>query len=377
MGKVVKVSFRPWFWYVLAVFFAGACKVQPVTSSRVMHVIGEDHMHPLSPADPEYSQFAQGIKASVLLAMDFPGSKRYCSGFIFEVREDYLKVLSNHHCFAVQDEDNNGLATEELIEDVCSMTQVYFNALEGLESSITKGYCVEGTLSTNFVADIAVFAVAGDIPANVQSISIASGSDVEISQEPAYIVHYPLGKEYVYPSPDLGSARLPAAIITNRDCRILGDFAPEQFEKNPVLALSYKHTCDLTKGSSGSPLLSQSSHELVGLNWGGVKTTVGDQTDVSNAAVKASHILTFLNNDSGLDESIEALIAKHSTTTKGDFAATGKSSSKSESSSSASGCSSLGVRVKSSQGTVAAWWLLCLLPWSLLWMRKYFSNISL
>lgn len=351
-------------WLLAAFWLVGACKPEVNEDSHAMHIIGENDMQKLYPMDGEYQEFAHGISASVLLVMDFPEtkSKRYCSGFIFEKKDDYLKVLSNHHCFAVQ-EEKTGKATETLVTDICSKVQVYFNAVEGLESSLSRGYCVEGTLVTSFTADIAVFAVAGDIPSTVEAIKIVHEEELDVEESEAYIIHYPKNTEYITASADFGHVRLPAAIITSSNCNILGNFAPEQFDKNPVLALSYKHTCDLTDGSSGSPLISQSSHNLVGLNWGGVKsrTTYGTETEteVSNAAVKPSHILSFLHDNVDFDSRIADLVAlaKESRGSSAEETTTASGSD-------GAGCATL-VAASPPRNVGITWWFLLLLPCSM------------
>ena len=290
-----------------------SCKPSLLDISRVSHVIGINDMIVLNVETPEYQSFNQGINAAVLLVTQLDqktGSKRFCSGVIYHIQgNNFARILSNHHCFAQQDE-KTGLASEQLLENACEKTRVYFNAVSGKEGIISKAQCVPETLITNYMADIALFIVAGEIPPQSQTIAI-TGRDNTISEgKNAYIIHYPLGKEFIYTSRNLGNQRLPAAIITNKNCKILGNFNDDQWKHHPILAISFKHSCDLTKGSSGSPLISQESHELAGLNWGGVKSTVGEKEETNNAAVKPSYVRNFIDNHEMLDDKINSLIEK-------------------------------------------------------------------
>ena len=300
------------FSFFLIIITISSCKPQDIFVSKVSHVIGVNDMLKLSVGSEEYDNFDKGIRSAVLLStqLDKHGSKRFCSGVIYHIQgNNYARVLSNHHCFAKQDE-KTGLASEELIEYACEKTRVYFNAISGKEQIITRAQCVPETLVTNYMADLSLFVVAGSIPKEARSISISATDDSILKQKKAYIIHYPLGTEFVYTKKSLGGHRLPAAIITSNNCNVMDNFRNEQFEKNPILAVSFRHSCDLTKGSSGSPLITQESHELAGINWGGVKSIVGEKEVISNAAVKPSFVKTFINDHYQLDEKIQELISK-------------------------------------------------------------------
>ena len=307
-------------------FFTLSCKPPQVQDgkddSQSQHIIGNNDVMPLTVPlgeDHVYHKFLTGINASVLLSLTAPGSltTRYCSGFVFEKHDSYIKVLTNHHCFAIKSEDT-GLSTDKLVTNACENTKVYFNVVRGMESAITHGACVPGSLITNAHADIAVFAVSGDIPPNAQPIRIINEKMIDggVINKPAYMIHFPLSSEdnaidaeYVTPAPELNVARLPAARITSENCKISGEYDRKQQDNINVLYFSFKHTCDLTEGSSGSPLISQETHNLIGLNWGGVKTRVGDgEPELSNSAIKPSHIIEFLEEDPDLDERIQSLL---------------------------------------------------------------------
>ncbi|MCY4444164.1 MAG: trypsin-like peptidase domain-containing protein [Proteobacteria bacterium] len=324
-----------WAYLMICVVLGlvGGCKGKHKIS-LVSHIIEENDMTVIHSHSDTFQRHMPGIKASVLLVVRLDNVRRYCSGFVTDVVKKviqtddgseeevnrFLKILTNHHCFAIQDEDS-GLAKDKLEDNVCAKTDIYINAVQGSENEIYKGHCVVGNkeenekdfLETNYYADIAFFwakAADGNIfPNSIEPIAIEQGA---VAGQEAYIVHYPLGTDYVHTIPELGGLRLPAAIITENSCSIIGDFNENQWEENPVLAVSYKHTCDLTKGSSGSPLLAKGTHKLLGLNWGGVKMTTKDnQVDLSNAAVKSSYVAKFLNDQVNFDQQVKQLISRH------------------------------------------------------------------
>ncbi|MCY4380782.1 MAG: trypsin-like peptidase domain-containing protein, partial [Proteobacteria bacterium] len=221
---------------------------------------------------------------------------------------DHIRILTNHHCFAISDE--TGKSTDKLRPNVCEHTQVVFNTTQGVkESEIVVADCFPNTLASHPTTDIASFVVTGNIPASIDSLKIRNNDDIE-KEMPAYIVHFPIGVDYIHLNRNQKSIRLPATIITEDDCKVLGDFEPIQWNNNPVLALSHKHTCDLTEGSSGSPIIDQKTNEVIGINWGGVKSIRDNsEYEISNASVKASFIQQYLYDYYQLDPQIDTLLA--------------------------------------------------------------------
>ena len=111
-----------------AVLFAGfsvtGCK-KKVESSRVAYIIGDDDMNIIDSGSETYKNYKEVIDSSVLIVTGTSsGTSQFCSGVLVNV-EGNIRVLSNHHCFAVKDE--SGLATPTLLDTACSKTSVYFN----------------------------------------------------------------------------------------------------------------------------------------------------------------------------------------------------------------------------------------------------------
>lgn len=276
----------------------------PGLAAHLLHVIHPNDIKPLSLHDYEYLQaYHQGINASVLIMLELDEGRRFCSGFIFEKRGSEVEILSNHHCFSQY--GVAGAAELDLIAGACGRTKVFFNAIQGAQGNLAVAECVEGTLDTDHRADIASFrarSISGPLPKAVTHLNIASPESTDFSQD-AYIIHYPIDVAHVL----YEGTTVPGTTITESDCQIIGEYvATEEWESNPVLAMSFKHTCDLSQGSSGSALIAKDTHEVLGLNWGGVKTikkqgSSNQETDVSNAAIKPSCIYGYLYDRDNLE----------------------------------------------------------------------------
>lgn len=275
---------------------------------RVMHVIHPNDIKPLRRGDIEYlRQYRKGIQASVLIVVQLDEGRRFCSGFIHEIRGSEIEVISNHHCFSLY-EDVAASSSYDLLEDACARTKVIFNATEGFEENLASAQCIEGTLETDYRVDIASFRAVsddGELPENIESLSIALSDETDFSAQ-AYIIHHPLDVAFVR----YKNTALPGATITESDCQIIGEYVSrEEWQSSPVLAMSFKHTCDLSKGSSGSALISKDTHEVIGLNWGGVKTLKKEggsnkELDISNAAIKPSCIHDYLYDRANLENCV-------------------------------------------------------------------------
>ena len=297
-------------WTIAWVVILAGCKPMtaeydnPDRGSQVFHVIHPNDIKPLSRYDHEYmTVYRKGINASALIMLTLDTGRRFCSGFIYEINGPEIGILSNHHCFSQT--DSAGAAAFELLDGACARTKVFFNTTEGSENELTTVRCIEGTLDTDYRADIASFkaiSANGRLPAGIESLTVASADNTDFATE-AYIVHHPLNVAYLR----YKGNTIPGATITESDCQIIGEYvATEEWESNPVLAMSFKHTCDLSKGSSGSALIAKASHEVIGLNWGGVKTvkkqgSSSQELDVSNAAIKPSCIHGFLHDRANLE----------------------------------------------------------------------------
>lgn len=299
---------------IAAVMLSYACRPMttpyneyPGLAAHLLHVIHPNDIKPLSLHDYEYLRaYRQGINASVLIMLELNEGRRFCSGFIFEKRSSEIAILSNHHCFSKY--GVAGAAELDLIQGACGRTKVFFNAIQGTQGDLALAECVEGTLETDYRADIASFQarmITGTLPQEVTSLTIASPESTDFSQE-AYIIHYPIDVAHVL----YEGTTVPGTTITESDCQIIGEYvATEEWESNPVLAMSFKHTCDLSQGSSGSALIAKGTHEVLGLNWGGVKTikkhgSSNQETDVSNAAIKPSCIHGYLYDRENLEDCV-------------------------------------------------------------------------
>ena len=266
-----------------------SCKKQ-VTISKVAYVIGDNNMEIINERDGYYNQYKQIIDSSVVIVTNTPdGTAQYCSGVLVNGKTS-LRILTNHHCFAVKGSD--GLATPQLISTACEETNVYFNVIEGSLGQITSASCVSGSLITDSRADIASFALNGTIPSNARPIPLYNST--ETAGRRALIIHHPVRDNNMRSIPSLG-LRLPVSTITEQDCQVIGKFPKSEWAKLPVLSVSHRHTCDLVKGSSGSPLIDYETKSLIGVNWGGVKVQVGNNLRVDNAATTSEYVREFLS----------------------------------------------------------------------------------
>lgn len=269
---------------------ASSCKKQ-VERSTVSYVIGDNNMKVLEFNSEVFGQFKSAINSTALIVTETDtGSKKYCSGVLVQ-GANTQKILTNHHCFAVPGQ--NGLATENLIPTACRETTVYFNMIEGVQDSATSAECIEGSLITDFAADLATFSISGTLPENAKPIPLMTDSDV--AGRAAFIIHYPVeSSKLVYVNKFGGS--FPLATITYEDCKVIGKFPQDEWKQIPVLSVSHRHTCDLIQGSSGSPLIDLETNRLLGVNWGGIKVQSGGDLRVDNAATSAAYATQFLQH---------------------------------------------------------------------------------
>ena len=137
-----------------------------------------------------------------------------------------LKVLTNHHCFAIK--GANGLATEQYLPGTCTNTYVYFNVVKGAGDFVTEAKCIEGSFTSDFLADLASFSIEGMIPENTNPIELLELPDA--AGRKAFIVHYPAKAENFHQFNKLGLS-LPVATITEQDCKIIGRFPPNEWKQ--------------------------------------------------------------------------------------------------------------------------------------------------
>lgn len=273
---------------MVTTFSGTACKKQ-VSSSRTAYVIGEDNMESIDQSSDPYVKYKDTIESTVLIVTQTPtGGAQFCSGALVQGKTS-LRILTNHHCFAIKGENN--LATPTLLSTACQKTKVYFNVIQGALDAVTRASCIEGSLINDFNADLASFSIQGQIPANIRPLDFYESNDVE--NRAAFIIHYP-SRADSFAFVKSAGGRLPVATLTEDDCKINGRFPESEWRQLPVLSVSYRHECDLIQGSSGSPLVDLESRKLIGVNWGGIQVKTGSDLRVDNAATSAQYAKEFI-----------------------------------------------------------------------------------
>jgi hypothetical protein len=232
------------------------------------------------------------VNASVLITTQLADKKvKFCSGTLIGPAPgtEQLRVLTNHHCFATP--GTNGQSTANLYLEACTNTEVLFGFAPGVRGDFTKGRCEEGTMRSNYDADVAVFVLNKNPPEQFQPLELWEG---EIPQNrKALIVHYPDVEEHLVRLP--GHAyRLPSAAQTTDNCEVLGKFPVSEWDLDHTLPYSVRHTCDLIHGSSGSGLIDLETNKLLGVNWGGIKVTYQEGVRTDNVATQAEFVRAFL-----------------------------------------------------------------------------------
>lgn len=263
--------------------------------------------------DSDVLEAAQRSSVLVVTRLEKGGAK-HCSGSLIEARKagGLPRVVTNHHCFAKKLADESR-SSEELIPEACHETKVFFTTdiededEETTEQERTTGKratryptysCQKGSLKTNYGADLAIFTIAEPLPDDYQPFKIWQG--VVPANRPAFIIHHPSAKktgdeEEKNSQESIGGMTMPTKAITNKDCRVVGRFEPELWDKNPNLPFGLRHTCDLVSGSSGSGLIDAQTGQLLGVNWGGITFTINDVERQDNVASSAEFLEQFVN----------------------------------------------------------------------------------
>lgn len=356
------------FLIIFPTFFVLIGCKRTATTSQTAYILDENDMEVISFDNADHKFHEALIKSSVLLRTEINRkTTRLCSGVLVNYRGK-TQVLTNHHCFAVK--GNNDLATEQLVPSACKNTTVIYDAVAGRLKNISTSKCVVGTLRTDFIGDIASFSLDKSVPEGYEPLTIKEG---EVSANtPAIIIHYPTKgarHEQVPRAAEpkyLVGEKLPVATITSNNCMILGRYTHGVARQLPVLAVSYRHTCDLVHGSSGSPLIDPTDGTLVGINWGGVKLNTKTGDSYVNAATTSGYVVGFLNGrggTSGVSDALASLSQKEQ-----------KEREKKEAAGSVPQCGSLGVSLadKISHYSYLFIFLLSLLPF----LANTFSALS-
>lgn len=284
-----------------------ACKKPKLEAGRTAYIVGASNDIETVGSDNRDAVDPDVLRSAVLIVTRTDGDKiKFCSGTLIEpeLPGENLRVLSNHHCFAMTGE--NELASEMLMPGACTSTKVYLGFLPGETSNAAINKCAPGSLRTNFSGDLSVFTLAEEVSANYKPASLYDGPDQGIGRR-ALIVHYPNIEENLEAPAD-GKVELPTAALTLNDCQVLGEFDPIEWSLDRSLPISLRHTCDLIHGSSGSGLIDAETGKILGVNWGGIKVSYSDHQRIDNVATKAKFVEAFLANRA--DEEIAAVEAR-------------------------------------------------------------------
>jgi hypothetical protein len=233
--------------------------------------------------------------AAVMIATTLEkNSIKFCSGSLIEpaLGGEKPRILTNHHCFAK--ESAAGDILPDLRSEACVKTVIYFGFNELTKYKPIRVNCLKGSLRTDPIGDLAVFELATDAPPGVVPFSLWP-EDFPPPGRKAFIVHHPDVKENLH-LPEGGDTPLPAASVTFEDCETRGLFPEDQWPLDPVLRFSFRHTCDLIHGSSGSALIDVDTNAILGTNWGGMKVNLASGQQIDNVSTKPGYIRNFVND---------------------------------------------------------------------------------
>jgi hypothetical protein len=243
------------------------------------------------------SQPLKILNSTAVIATKLKTQKiKFCSGTLISpaAKGENYRILTNHHCFAMPGKD--GHASETLYPESCEETEVFLGFDGNLEPF--KTICQSGSLTSNFLGDLAVFVLENNPLGQYRPLELFPGDGVPKDRK-AFIVHYPDLPEH-YQRPKGENFALPTAAVTENDCMTLGPFAVSEWDLDRTLPFSLRHTCDLVHGSSGSALIDAKTMKILGVNWGGIKITRAAGTVTDNVATNASFVRSFLAGESDL-----------------------------------------------------------------------------
>jgi hypothetical protein len=247
--------------------------------------------------DKAGSEIKEIANSTVLIATKLSDDKRkFCSGTLIEGsadQKDRLRVLTNFHCFAKTDE--RGEVLPEFLEESCQHTSVYLNFTYDNAAEVEDVPCMLNSLSGDYTGDIAVFTLAKAIDDNYKPLSFWK-DDGTIPGRDAFIIHHPDVKSN-YIRVGKSGTQLPAASITENNCKTLPPFKRDEWPLDHTLPYSTPHTCDLIHGSSGSALLDKETGQILGVNWGGIEIKYKSKSELYNAATRANYVQAFLSGD--------------------------------------------------------------------------------
>lgn len=245
------------------------------------------------------------LRSVVLLVLNLDEKHRkFCSGTLIDPAADatQLRVLTSHHCFTDEVDDNNAVP-REFVPQACQKTTVIFGFFKGMTQNRALGLCAENSLMSDYEADIAVFTLKANPDPVYQPAKLWAGTDIPMNRA-ARIIHFPTidasdpnaNQNLVYEK--AVGISLPVAQITDKDCFTKGPFAESDWHLDRALGFGVKHTCDQKKGSSGSALFDVETNTILGVNWGGI--IINDQfnnQETFNVATRADYVRAFLAGD--------------------------------------------------------------------------------
>jgi hypothetical protein len=290
------------FWLLSAVALAvsASCKQKGLPErSPLGYVLGPTNDISIFAAnDPRLALYDFTSSAVLITTTLTDGKLKFCSGTLVApaAGEKYLRILTNHHCFAAT--DKGGKATDEILGESCLKTKVFFDYVKGKTVGGLTADCAPGSLRTSFEMDLAVFSLNTNLPAKYRPLSIYGGDLSSLTGKPALVIHYP-DLELSRESPGKGFPGLPVAAYTNNDCRILGTFSTQEAVLDRTLPFGLRHTCDLIQGSSGSALFDPTSGTIYGVNWGGIQINQTSGISTDNVATSAPFVKQFLAQKMG------------------------------------------------------------------------------
>ncbi len=330
--------------------------------SRTAYILGSNDIVKIS-SDKQIENVPEKVlKAAVIIAtFRDSGDIKFCSGtaIVPERNGENARIVTNHHCFA---DKKDGQVSELLIAEACTKTKAYFgfNGANGYKTHEIG--CTAGTLKTDPTGDLGVFVLDDELPEGVEPLEIWT-EDIVPNDREALIVHHPNIKGHFVQLANREFS-LPAASITNVDCKTLGRFPKQEWKLADVVQLSVRHTCDLEEGSSGSALIDKESTKIIGVNWGGLTVKYSGETRKDNAATMASYLIGFLDGETdkvatalASDESMKgAAVAAAGTADASRENASSSSKKTTKAAKSSGGCGTLSA----AEGKSAIWFVLAL-----------------
>ncbi len=283
---------------VFFIFFS-FCKNKKTTISETAYILGKNDIQVFSAANLNEDFYTQAFNASVLLTTKLNNGKiKFCSGTLSKHPDFGSRpfIISNHHCFAIPGE--NGRASPNLLPESCQKTDVYFGYSTNI-NNVFKTKCDIKSFRTSYDGDLSIFNLETDPPAPYLPIEMIDPKEKNPENQEAIIIHYPSSEESGIENVGTNS-NLPVAAVTKTDCNIQDFFAQDEWKLDRLFPFSFKHTCDLVHGSSGSSIISHrlNSQEplIYGVNWGGVELKYGSELVKINVAIGPEFITAFIQN---------------------------------------------------------------------------------